>query len=845
MNNNSKSFKPNLNQYTNFFNQIKDDVVTSDNNMNAMFFMLIPEEISSQSYRTRVFHMQSLANACAQFDEDFICTFYSFSEKFDFQRQKKQFDEALKNPHLTGYARKLNELYDTIFENIMTDDFGIRRKVYLMAITSHLSPAKIRSFFDRIKSQIINAGLIPMKADEKIIKSLFNKIFVQPEENQDINVKNTTMEFNARSFFTSKYHVDGSLYYKKRSQILSVLAMPKTAVSANWLAPLFNINDVVVSCQFQTLVQKKRDMLIESLETDFNSTRQGKRRVQKEALAYQKEVLGGLLRDLGSGAQDVKVAKIMILCTGETRKELRMKTAEVRKCITHLGCQYNDINFRQLEAFRAFQPFDVSTIDKDIEVILQTDALGLAYPFTQSTYVDDGGYFLGMSVEGSPILWDQTDRRDKPTGNVVLFGSPGAGKSTMLKCSILGNFRNKRIKQTLVIDFEQEYTNLSDNFEQSTIVFSKTPQKDSPTINILQFTKEISIMDVAEADRKDVVLASPKERYTEGGEFVMGFLKMVLTQPNDPFTSKDIAILELELSNLYKKFGISPDKEFSGLANDRWPTLDDYLECFLERLGEIKKKIKGASAPLALKDLEIYTNLARLLAPYCKGGLYDGVLNKHTNIELDENAQLIVFNLFGLTGQNQRLQRAMIAAVMRFWYNTMVDHRKKYPKENDHLALHKCFICDEFHLMVDEESPELLKTFSELYARMRKYYCDIIIATQSPETMLYAENTIIKKAASTIMQNSTTRVILGMSEQTVKILNEKFFINNPLSEEEIDFITQESNLDRLRFVMMTGRKRVSGRLFSGDDVTGRMNVPLDQITDLVQLWGKNPDRIKG
>lgn len=81
--------------------------------------------------------------------------------------------------------------------------------------------------------QIAKAGLIPFEAPESIVMSLFNNIMVQPKDNLDLDIKNTTLEFNGHSFFTCKYHPDNTLRYKKRSQIISVLAMPKVPLGPN------------------------------------------------------------------------------------------------------------------------------------------------------------------------------------------------------------------------------------------------------------------------------------------------------------------------------------------------------------------------------------------------------------------------------------------------------------------------------------------------------------------------------------------------------------------------------------------------------------------------------------
>jgi hypothetical protein len=51
---------------------------------------------------------------------------------------------------------------------------------------------------------------------------------------------------------------------------------------------------------------------------------------------------------------------------------------------------------------------------------------------------------------------------------------------------ILGNLLNPKNQQTLVIDFENEYTDLARNFQQQIIEFTRNASKESPSINIFQ-----------------------------------------------------------------------------------------------------------------------------------------------------------------------------------------------------------------------------------------------------------------------------------------------------------------------------------------------------------------------
>jgi hypothetical protein len=47
-----------------------------------------------------------------------------------------------------------------------------------------------------------------------------------------------------------------------------------------------------------------------------------------------------------------------------------------------------------------------------------------------------------------------------------------------------------------------------------------------------------------------------------------------------------------------------------------------------------------------------------------KNGIYDGLFNRKTNISIDNNKKLVVFNLYGATGQNKKIERAMLFSVV-------------------------------------------------------------------------------------------------------------------------------------------------------------------------------------
>jgi hypothetical protein len=195
------------------------------------------------------------------------------------------------------------------------------------------------------------------------------------------------------------------------------------------------------------------------------------------------------------------------------------------------------------------------------------------------------------------------------TGNMILFGEPGSGKSTFLKCSILGNFTNQRIDQTLVVDFEKEYTNLAQNFDQTILYFTRDPKEDSPHVNICELPKEIDVAGMSEEDKKKIDFTTPRQRFTDGCSYLETLLKMILMESGEKPTSLMINVLQVEIRRMYEKFGITALKEFSHIPSNKWPTIDDLKICVDEKLGKLEKQKNTAY------EKESYALISRFLTP--------------------------------------------------------------------------------------------------------------------------------------------------------------------------------------------------------------------------------------
>jgi hypothetical protein len=197
--------------------------------------------------------------------------------------------------------------------------------------------------------------------------------------------------------------------------------------------------------------------------------------------------------------------------------------------------------------------------------------------------------------------------------------------------------------------------------------------------------------------------------------------------------------------------------------------------------------------------------------------------------------------MFGLKteGGLGNIQKVMTLAVLKYFDGTMYDHRRNYPRENDPNATYKNFIVDEFHLIVDENDPNALISFASKYQTVRKFYCNMCVATPSLSTFVHAQNQAIVKGLQNILDNSVFKFFLSMSDDELQQVNAKMFTSeNKLSQSEINFLSHFDNENNAgKFILSISMfGRVQGQIDSGKNIKREdFNTSVDKITEFAQL----------
>lgn len=293
------------------------------------------------------------------------------------------------------------------------------------------------------------------------------------------------------------------------------------------------------------------------------------------------------------------------------------------------------------------------------------------------------------------------DRRaeDKTTSNILILGNSGQGKSYLLKL-ILTNIRESG-KRIICLDPESEYEDLCDALGGCYIDF----MSGEYTINPLEpkaWTDSVEDIDAntPEAFKKVTRLSQH-----------IAFLKDFFRSYKD-FTDSQIDTIEILLSKLYARFGITDSTDYSMKKPSDFPVMEDFYKlCEEEFMGYDKKR------------KYLYTE--ETLQEVCLGihsmcvGSESKYFNGHTNIT---DSNFLVFGVKGLMDTNRRLKDCMLFNILSYMSNELLGKGSTAAS------------VDELYLFLSNMTT--IEYLRNCMKRVRKKDSSVILASQNIEDFL-------------------------------------------------------------------------------------------------------------
>ena len=407
-----------------------------------------------------------------------------------------------------------------------------------------------------------------------------------------------------------------------------------------------------------------------------------------------------LLANLRKNREPLLHVSVFIELKAKSMDALKELQSEIAMELTRSKISADRLTLRQKEGFLSVLPVGANQFGAQYERVLPASSAANLYPFNFSGKTDPQGIYIGRDKFGTNILVD-FDRRaeDKTTSNILILGNSGQGKSYLLKL-ILTNLRESG-KQFICLDPEAEYEELCAALGGCYIDFLSGEY----TINPLEPKAWADNADSADPD------APPAFRKATRLSQHIAFLKDFFRSYKD-FTDSQIDTIEILLSKLYARFGITDSTDYGTKKTSDFPIMEDFYKLCEEEFYSYDSKRK-------------YLYTEETLQEVCLGihsmcvGAESKYFNGHTNITDDA---FLVFGVKGLLDTNKRLKDAMLFNILSFMSNQLLG------KGNTAASI------DELYLFLTNMTA--IEYIRNAMKRVRKKESSIILASQNIEDFL-------------------------------------------------------------------------------------------------------------
>ena len=378
----------------------------------------------------------------------------------------------------------------------------------------------------------------------------------------------------------------------------------------------------------------------------------------------------------------------------ELQSEIAMELARSKISVDRLM-------LRQKEGFLSVLPVGANQFGAQYERVLPVNSVANLYPFNFSGKTDPNGIYIGRDKFGTNILVD-FDRRaeDKTTSNILILGNSGQGKSYLLKL-ILTNIREAG-KSIICLDTENEYEEICSALGGCYIDF----MSGKYMINPLE-PKAWSNGDEVDIDPSTPITFRKVTRLSQHIAYLKDFFRAY-----KDFSDSQIDTIEILLSKLYARFGITDSTDYSKLKATDYPIMEDFYKLCEEEFYGYDKQRKNLYTEETLQEvcLGIHSMCVGAESKYFNG---------YSNITDNE---FLVFGVKGLLDTNKRLKDAMLFNILSFMSNQLLG------KGNTVASV------DELYLFLTNMTA--IEYIRNCMKRVRKKESSIILASQNIEDFL-------------------------------------------------------------------------------------------------------------
>lgn len=380
--------------------------------------------------------------------------------------------------------------------------------------------------------------------------------------------------------------------------------------------------------------------------------------------------------------------------TADSMEYLRQLQTDVLTELVRCKLNVDKLLLRQKQGFYCASPVGYNALGREFERVLPAGSVANLYPFNYSGKTDPNGFYIGKDKYGSNIVVD-FDRRDsdKTSANILILGNSGQGKSYLMKlliCNLL-----EAGKSVVSLDAEHELEELCGKLG-GCFIDLMAGEKRINVLEVRYWNEDMEADESApEAFRKSTLLARH-----------ISFLKDFFRAYKD-FSDPQLDTIEIMLSALYKKWGISEETDFRQLKPGDYPILSDLYALINDELMNYRNGSLYTRELLQEVLLGLHSLCVGADAPFFNG---------HTNISDD---RFLVFGVGGVLTAAKSLRNALLFNVLAYMSDRLLT------AGNTVAAL------DELYLWLS--NPVSIEYIRNCLKRVRKRDSALIMASQNLE----------------------------------------------------------------------------------------------------------------
>ena len=382
--------------------------------------------------------------------------------------------------------------------------------------------------------------------------------------------------------------------------------------------------------------------------------------------------------------------------TADSIEQLKRLQTDVLTELVRCKLNVDKLLLRQKQGFCCVSPVGHNALGREFERVLPAGSVANLYPFNYSGKTDPKGIYIGKDKYGSNIVVD-FDRResDKTSANILILGNSGQGKSYLMKlliCNLL-----EAGKSVISLDAEHELEELCRNL-------------GGCFIDLMAGEKRINVLEVRcwdEGDTSETDESAP-EAFRKSTLLArhISFLKDFFRAYKE-FSDPQLDTIEIMLSKLYQKWGITEETDFRQLAPEDYPILSDLYALMEEELRHYQAG--------SLYTRELLQEVLLGLHSLCMGADAP-FFNGHTNITGD---RFLVFGVGGMLTAAKSLRNALLFNVLAYMSDRLLT------AGNTVAAL------DELYLWLS--NPVAIEYIRNCLKRVRKRDSALLMASQNLE----------------------------------------------------------------------------------------------------------------